>query len=81
MTTNLPGPTADHLVKTQIFLMIKEQRYCEISQEPLVVEDAFLVRILSTDEELLVSKRGLSHLFIDPEDMEVISAETGLVIE
>jgi hypothetical protein len=80
VTTNLPGPTADHLTRTYILDRMKEQQYCEVSQAPLVMDDTFLVRVMGTDEELLVSGRGLRQLFIHPEDMEVISAETGLPI-
>lgn len=79
--SNLPGPTSERLTKTRIADMMKEQQYCEVSQTPLVVEDTFLVRILGSDEELLVSGRGLRDLFVDPEDMEIISAETGEAVE
>jgi len=80
VSTNIPGPTSAHVNKVNILQMIKEQQYCEVTQMPLVVDDAFLVRVLGSDEEILVSGRGLRELFIDPEDMEVISAETGMVI-
>jgi len=80
MTTNLPGPTSEHLNVTMIKQMMKEQQYCEVSQMPLVEEDTFLVRILSTDEQLLVCGRGLRSLGVHPEDLEVTSAETGMIL-
>ena len=78
--SNLPGPTADHLTRTYILERMKEQQYCEVSQAPLVIDDTFLVRVRGSDEEILVSGRGLRQLAVHPEDMEVLSAETGLPI-
>ncbi len=80
MTTNIPGPTSGHLNRNYILERMKEQKYCEVCQAPLVVDDTFLVRILGTDEEILVSGIGLKQLFLHPEDMEVLSAETGLPV-
>ena len=81
MTSNLPGPTFDLLMRTKIQDMIREQRFCEVSQTPLVVDDAYLVQIVTTGEEILVSSRGLKQLAIDPEDMVVISAATGMPVK
>lgn len=77
----IPESTQEHLNKAYILKQIKEKRYCEVSQTILVIEDTFLVTILATDEKLLVSGPGLTSLGMDPEDLEVLSAETGLPVE
>ena len=74
-------PTMPIVRRNYIVQLMLERQYCEVSQTPLVIEDTFLIHIFGSDEEFLVSGHGLRDLAIDPEDMEVISAETGMPVE